>query len=73
MEEELKNEQADHGAPFLVAGYGKVQVSFSERRRGVVLKINGPKIFTAKFTFPTCLILVYTRKINFSASTANRC
>ena len=73
MEEELTNEQADHGAPFLVAGYGKVQVSFSERRRGVVLKRNGSKIFTAKCTFPTCLILVYTRKSNFSASTANLC
>ena len=40
MEEELTKEQADHGAPFLVAGYGKVQVSFSERRRGVVLYIS---------------------------------
>ena len=72
MEEELTNEKSDHGAPFLVAGYGKVQVSFSERRRGVVLKINGPKIFTAKCTFPTCLILVYTHKSNFGALTANR-
>ena len=48
MEEELTNEQADHGAPFLVAGYGKVQVSFFEIRRGVVLKINSPNIFIAK-------------------------
>ena len=55
MEEELTNEKADHGAPFLVAGYGKVQVSFSERRRGVVLKRNGPNIFIAKCTFPTSL------------------
>ena len=73
MEEELTNEQADHGAPFLVAGYGKVQVSFSERRRGVVLKINGLNIFTEKCTFPTRLILVYTCKSNFSVSTANWC
>ena len=46
MEEKLTNEQGDHGEPFLVACYGKVQVSFSERRRGVVLKRNGPNIFT---------------------------
>ena len=65
MEEELKNEQADHGAPFLVAGYGKVQVSFFERRRGVVLKINGPNIFTAKCTFPTIL------KIKISPTSIN--
>ena len=73
MEEELTNEQADHGAPFLVAGSGKVQVSFSKRRRGVVLKRNGPNIFKAKCTFTTCLIFMYTRKIIFGALTANRC
>ena len=73
MSKQIMSQQANHGAPFLVAGYGKVQVSFSERRRGVVLKINGPNIFIAKCTFPTCLILVYTRKINFGASTTNRC
>ena len=73
MEEELTNEQADHGAPFLVASYGKFQGSFSERRRDVVLKRNGPNIFTTKCTFPTCLILLYTRKSNFGASTTNRC
>jgi len=55
MSKQIMGQQADHGAPFLVAGYGKVQVSFSERRRGVVLKRNGPNIFTAKCTFPTCL------------------
>ena len=55
MEEEITNEQADHVAPFLVAGYEKVQVSFSEIRRGVVLKRNGPNIFIAKCTFATCL------------------
>ena len=48
-------QQADHGAHFLVSSYGKVQVSFTERIRGVVLKRNGPNIFTQKFTFPTCV------------------
>ena len=73
MSKQIMGQQEVHGAPFLVAGYGKVQVSFSERRRGVVLKINGPNIFTAKCTFPTCLFLVYTHKSNFGALTANRC
>ena len=73
MSKQIMGQQADHGAPFLVAGYGKVQVFFSGRRRGVVLKVNGLNIFTSKCTFPTCLILVYTSKSNFDASTTNRC
>ena len=73
MEEELTNEQADHGSvrrswgTFLVVGYGKLQVCFSERRSGVVLKINGPNIFTAKCTFLTCLkTKISPTSINFS-------
>ena len=73
MSKQIMGQQEDHGASFLVAGHGKVQVSFSERRRGVVLKRNGPNISTAKCTFATCLILVYTCKSNFGASTTNRC
>ena len=67
----MASQKENHGAHFLVAFYGKVKVSFSKRRKGVVLKINVPNIFTEKCAFPTCLILVYTRKINFGASTAN--
>ena len=67
MSKQIMDQQVDHGAPFLVAGYGKVQVSFSERRRGVVLKRNGPNIFPEKCTFPTCLkTKISPTSINFS-------
>ena len=67
MSKKIMGQKVDHGAPFLVVGFGKVQVSFSESRRGIVLKRNGPNIFTTKCIFPTCLkTKISPTSINYS-------